>query len=219
MKRFVVVSLVAVALLAVPADVQVYFSPLGGCQQAVVESINKAASEIDVAIYIFTNPDIAEALVAAKVRGVKVRVLLDGDNVDMNYSKAESLVDNGIPVRHETGTGLMHNKFAVVDDSIVLTGSFNWTRAAESANDENLLKITSPDLAAQYAEEFSELWTLAAVFAPAPSPLPQTETVYITRTGSKYHRAGCSYLSRSCIPISLSEAKRRGYTPCSVCRP
>ena len=61
MKRFVAVSLVAVSLLAVPADVQVYFSPLGGCQQAVVESVNKAASEIDVAIYIFTNPDIAEA--------------------------------------------------------------------------------------------------------------------------------------------------------------
>ena len=218
MKRFVVVSLIAVGLLAVPADVEVYFSPSGGCQQAVVESINKAASEIDVAIYIFTNPDIAEALVAAKVRGVKVRVLLDGDNVDMNYSKAESLVDNGIPVRHETGTGLMHNKFAVVDDSITLTGSFNWTRAAESANDENLLKITSPDLARQYAEEFSELWAMAAVFAPA-APSPQQETVYITRTGAKYHRAGCRYLSRSCIPISLSEAKRRGYTPCSVCRP
>jgi len=145
-------------------------------------------------------------------------VLLDGDNVDMNYSKAESLVDNGIPVRHETGTGLMHNKFAVVDDSITLTGSFNWTRAAESANDENLLKITSPDLARQYAEEFSELWAMAAVFAPA-APSPQQETVYITRTGAKYHRAGCRYLSRSCIPISLSEAKRRGYTPCSVCRP
>jgi len=156
-------------------------------------------------------------LVAAKVRGVKIRVLLDGDNVDMNYSKAESLVDNGIPVRHETGAGLMHNKFAVVDDSITLTGSFNWTRAAESANDENLLKIVSPELAAQYAEEFSELWGIAAVFVPAPSP--QQETVYVTRTGSKYHRAGCSCLRSSCIPISKSEAIRRGYTPCSRCNP
>lgn len=44
-------------------------------------------------------------------------------------------------------------------------------------------------------------------------------TVYITKTGSKYHRAGCRYLSKSCIPISLEEAVRRGYTPCSVCRP
>jgi len=219
MKRFAVVSLIAVALLAVPADVEVYFSPSGGCQQAVVETVNKAASEIDVAIYIFTNPDIAEALVAAKDRGVKVRVLLDGDNVDMDYSKAESLVDNGISVRHETGAGLMHNKFAVVDDSIVLTGSFNWTRSAEGANDENLLKIVSPELAAQYAEEFSELWALAAVFAPAPTPPPQTETVYITRTGSKYHRAGCGYLHSSCIPISKAEAIRRGYTPCSRCNP
>jgi hypothetical protein len=43
--------------------------------------------------------------------------------------------------------------------------------------------------------------------------------VYITRTGSKYHRAGCRYLSHSAIPIRLSVAKARGYTPCSVCDP
>lgn len=145
-------------------------------------------------------------------------VAIPKDTVPMRAGKMKTIFHgNGIPVRHETGTGLMHNKFAVVDDSIVLTGSFNWTRSAEGANNENLLKITSPDLAAQYAEEFSELWAMAAVFAPAPSP--QQETVYITRTGAKYHRAGCRYLSRSCIPISLSEAKRRGYTLCSVCRP
>jgi hypothetical protein len=45
------------------------------------------------------------------------------------------------------------------------------------------------------------------------------QTVYITKTGSKYHSDGCRYLSRSCIPISLSEAKSEGYDPCSVCDP
>ena len=47
----------------------------------------------------------------------------------------------------------------------------------------------------------------------------QEQTVYITKTGKKYHRAGCRYLSHSKIPISLKEAKANGYTPCSVCRP
>jgi len=44
-------------------------------------------------------------------------------------------------------------------------------------------------------------------------------TVYVTETGKKYHRAGCRYLRKSKIPISLKEAKRSGYTPCSVCKP
>ena len=52
-----------------------------------------------------------------------------------------------------------------------------------------------------------------------PPPAAADPTVYITRTGTKYHRTGCRYLSRSRIPIKLSDAKRRGYTPCSVCKP
>jgi hypothetical protein len=53
----------------------------------------------------------------------------------------------------------------------------------------------------------------------AQSSAPQTLTVYITNTGSKYHRSGCRYLSQSSIPLTLSEAKSRGNTPCSVCKP
>ena len=68
---------------------------------------------------------------------------------------------------------------------------------------------------------------LGAVFAvpPAQQPTPQRQTqtkeqtVYITKTGKKYHRATCRYLSRSKIPISLKDAKANGYTPCSVCKP
>jgi len=65
---------------------------------------------------------------------------------------------------------------------------------------------------------------LASCSAPAakdpvsPSK-PDQVTVYVTRTGEKYHRAGCRYLSRSMIPMTLETAKARGYTPCSVCRP
>lgn len=56
--------------------------------------------------------------------------------------------------------------------------------------------------------------------APARAPAEKKEvTVYITKTGSKYHRLGCRYLSKSCIPISLEDAKARGYAPCSVCGP
>ena len=73
---------------------------------------------------------------------------------------------------------------------------------------------------------------LASLFYPAPSqPIrslqpaaqvsqdPQSVTVYITKTGKKYHRDGCRYLRQSRIPVTLKDAKANGYTPCSVCRP
>lgn len=56
--------------------------------------------------------------------------------------------------------------------------------------------------------------------APTPTPTPATAvdiTVYLTSTGSKYHRSGCQYLSKSCYPISLADAQSRGYTVCSKC--
>ena len=64
---------------------------------------------------------------------------------------------------------------------------------------------------------------VAPVIAQAPAPLQQVQTkeqtVYITKTGKKYHTSSCRYLSKSKIPISLKDAKANGYTPCSVCRP
>lgn len=53
--------------------------------------------------------------------------------------------------------------------------------------------------------------------SPSPTPVPAVTLVHVTRTGSKYHRAGCVYLSRSDIPLERSAALRAGYTPCSVC--
>lgn len=228
-------ALISAALFAIPANVEIYFSPNGGCQQAIIDAITEAGSTIDVAMYTFTEGDIANALIAAKNRGLEVRVVLDGENVNGTYSKATYLANNGVPVRYETKSGLLHDKFAVIDDSITLTGSFNWTTNAEGRNYENLLIITSLTLASEYAAEFEALWLAATSIrgtstsssattpsvSPAPVPQPSTndETVYITKTGSKYHSAGCSYLRSSCIPISKSKAIARGYTPCSRCNP
>ena len=60
---------------------------------------------------------------------------------------------------------------------------------------------------------------LAQQPAPKPSEQPKEQIVYITRTGKRYHRQGCRYLSKSAMPMSLKDAKQQGYTPCKVCRP
>jgi hypothetical protein len=80
-------------------------------------------------------------------RGVKVRVIMDRSQAAGRYSMAGRLIADSIPVRIGAGKGLMHDKFAVIDDSITLTGSYNWTEAAETRNDENLLVLASRPLA------------------------------------------------------------------------
>jgi len=140
------------------ADSKVYFSPNGGCQDAVVSEINKAKISIDVAMYSFTSREIAQALVEAKSRKVKVRVVLDKGQKLEGYSKSRYLIEKGFEVKYHNGDGLMHNKFAVIDDKILITGSFNWTAGAEHKNEENLLIITDKDLIKKYEDRFEYLW-------------------------------------------------------------
>ena len=150
--------------------VKIYFSPNGGCEDAIVEAISHAKREIDVAMYAFTSRTLARALVAAKGRGITVRVVMDGSFAQENeYSKAEYLRRKGIPVklvtpygqwgRSREWEGKMHNKFAVIDSSTVITGSYNWTTTAERVNYENLLIFTdAPEVASAYKREFNLLW-------------------------------------------------------------
>lgn len=153
------------------ADSNVYFSPNGGCQEAVVTQISKAQRSIDIAMYSFTSRDIAQALVEAKKRQVKVRVVLDNAEIKEPFSKSRYLIGKGINVKFRLGPGLMHNKFAVIDNRILLTGSFNWTSSADKKNAENLLIMTDKGLAQRYAKQFKLLWSQSGegVFKIRPS--------------------------------------------------
>lgn len=146
---------------------EVYFSPAGGARQAIIEKLDAARNSVDVAMYILTNHELGDALIAANHRGVKVRVLLDGSQDEQYYSQGRYLSENDVQVRIDRthmlsgdDEGIMHNKFAVVDSVTVITGSYNWTVSAEDRNDENLLIITgATELTAQYMAQFEALWT------------------------------------------------------------
>jgi len=160
---FILLSLFSVTALwagqGIQGDIQVFFSPNGGGQQAIVKEIGRAKSEILVAMYFLTERDISWTLVKAKERGLKVKVVLDQGQRTQKYAKGRFLSKKGVPVRYEyKSSGLLHDKFAVIDNRIVITGSFNWTASAELRNNENLLVIFSPDLARKYKEEFLKLW-------------------------------------------------------------
>ena len=147
-------------------SVQACFSPYGKCAGRIVGEIGRAEKEILVAVYAFTNEEIAWALVKASQRGVKVQVVMDREfDATNDASKKTFLERQRIPVRPIAGLdkksapGLMHDKFAVIDGRVLLTGSYNWTVSAENANDENLLLFRDAGpLAEEYRKEFFRLW-------------------------------------------------------------
>ncbi|PKN69049.1 MAG: phospholipase D family protein [Deltaproteobacteria bacterium HGW-Deltaproteobacteria-12] len=128
----------------------VYFSPNGGCTKAIVNEITNAKSEIYIQAYSFTSAPIAKALVEAHKRGNKVEAILDKSNVTGNYSSATYLKNAGIPTFIDSQHAIAHNKIIIIDKETVITGSFNFTRAAEEKNAENLLILKSRELANQY---------------------------------------------------------------------
>ena len=86
----------------------------------------------------------------AHKRGVKIRVILDKSNRTANYSSADFVAHAGIPTFIDDKHSIAHNKIILVDGHIVITGSFNFTKAAEEHNAENLLVIDDSALAARY---------------------------------------------------------------------
>lgn len=136
-------------------SVTVYFSPGGGCTEAIISEINNAKSEILVQAYSFTSASIAKALVDAYKRGVKVQAILDKSQRTAHYSSASFLANSKIPTFIDDRHAIAHNKIIIIDGTTVITGSFNFTKAAEEKNAENLLIIKSEELAKKYLENWN----------------------------------------------------------------
>ena len=132
------------------AQIRVYFTPGNRVEMAIAEVIAAARQRILVQAYSFTNPLIVQALAEAKSRGVDVIVLLDKSNRNQKYSAADFTSHSGIETLIDDKHAIAHNKVMIIDDQIVITGSYNFTRAAEKSNAENLVIIESVPIAEKY---------------------------------------------------------------------
>jgi len=92
-------------------------------------------------MYSFTYEPIAEAIIRAKKRGIKIRILMDKGQSQSKYSKYEFFLDNAIAIIQDRHAGIMHNKIAIIDGRVLFTGSYNWSKSAEGKNEENLLEF------------------------------------------------------------------------------
>jgi phosphatidylserine/phosphatidylglycerophosphate/cardiolipin synthase-like enzyme len=142
------------ASAAIAGDWRVYFSPGGKATAAIVQALGQAERSVYVQAYSFTSAPIAKALTQAHRRGVQVQTILDKSNVTDKYSAADFLLHAGIPTYIDAAHTIAHNKVMVIDERVVITGSFNFTKAAENNNAENLLVVDDPQLAAAYLENW-----------------------------------------------------------------
>ncbi|MBJ6724577.1 phospholipase D family nuclease [Geomesophilobacter sediminis] len=146
--------------------VEVYFSPNGGATEAVVRELELARSEILVQAYSFTSRPIAKALVDAKKRGVHVEVLLDKSQRGAKYTSADFVAHAGIFTYIDDRYAIAHNKIMIIDRETIITGSFNFTKAAEEKNAENLLVLKgNPRLVETYLKNFEAHRGKAIVYA------------------------------------------------------
>lgn len=117
------------------------FTPGENCTGKIAHEIDQARNEVLVQAYSFTSKPIAKALLGAHKRGVKVEAVLDKSQRKERYTSATFLSNAGIPVFIDGRHAIAHNKVIVIDRRTVITGSFNFTKAAQERNAENLLII------------------------------------------------------------------------------
>ena len=226
-----------------PCQIKVLFSPQDNCDQEIVSQIDKAEKYVYAAIYYFTSRPIAQALIRAKNRKVDVRICLDAEQPSYEYSKSRFLDNKGINIRLIAGSGIMHNKFCVIDDHITITGSYNWTVRADLENDENLLVIESQEIAKKYKEQFNKFWSgtyvdtcayknkdrlekvIVSTASSFPIVVPKYKGKYVGHKNSKkFHFPHCKWAKKMNQENQVwfknrQEAIDKGYIPCKVCNP
>lgn len=162
---------------------RVLFSPKGGISKELARLIKVAKKEIAVSAYAFSSKYLGQALSAALMRGIKIRILLDGDNARKSYSIDEWLAGEGIEVRLiEIKRGSLHHKFMLIDSKLLITGSYNFTNESEFRNHEAAIFTNHKGLIHAFTAEFERLWSQCTP-TESPATLPGYGEVAVSPNG------------------------------------
>ncbi len=149
-----------------PASAQAH-SYRGGPAAELTAALEQARLSVDLAVYSLDLWPVRNALLEAHRRGLRVRLVVEAENADT--PELQALRDAGIPVHADTGEGLMHHKFLILDGSEVWTGSMNLTAESAYQDNNNLLRLRNPQAVADFQREFDEMFT-DGLFGPASRP-------------------------------------------------
>lgn len=142
------------------AKTDVLFSPRGLIQNSIIGHINSSQDSIDIAVFVFSSGEIAEALFKAKERGVKIRIVLDSKQQKRENAILGFLNEENFDLKFLKGAigGFMHNTFAVFDANIIVTGSYTLTEHSEKFNYENVIFTNEPEVVEKFQKEFESLY-------------------------------------------------------------
>lgn len=161
-KKWLSMEILIVLLLALisfsSSAVEIFFSPSHDCENQIIAGFNNAQKEIVVSVYSINNPRIVPAMIAAKKRGVNMRVLTDRTQAAGKSSKVLELLNAGVDIRVHSKHKIEHNKFGVFDDKLAISGSYNWTEPASEVNSENCVIMPEKNAIEAYKKRFEQLW-------------------------------------------------------------
>lgn len=137
---------------------QAHFSPGTACLSAIVQQLRSARRCLDLCVFTLSDDRITDEVLAAHRRGVALRLITDNDKEFDAGSDVALLRQRGVPVAVDRTPAHMHHKFALVDETWLLNGSYNWTRSASEHNEENLIVTNEPGLVRSFQAQFDALW-------------------------------------------------------------
>lgn len=143
---------------ACKASAEALFSPGDDCPRRIGGLLARAKRSVDICVFTITDDRLSSAILDAHHRKVMVRIITDDEKATDRGSDAERLAEAGIKVRVDRSNYHMHHKFALFDRSLLLTGSYNWTRGAADRNEENFIITGDVRFIAPFSELFERLW-------------------------------------------------------------
>ncbi|XP_024937704.1 mitochondrial cardiolipin hydrolase [Cephus cinctus] len=128
--------------------------------QRIIAHLNSSKKTLDICVYLMTCEDLARAVVNAHKRNVTIRIILDATMAENNGGRNPILMFHkaGISLRLKRSPYMMHHKFAIVDGSLLLTGSLNWTMQALNGNFDNMIVTNEKKIVEPFVREFSKIW-------------------------------------------------------------
>lgn len=126
----------------------------------LLEFLNEAKRSLDICMFTISCHELANAALKLHALGIAVRIITNEEHESLSGSQIERFQRDGIQVRDDKTSFFMHHKFVIVDGSLLITGSFNWTRQAVTGNRENVLVTNNGEIVEPYVKEFEKLWEL-----------------------------------------------------------
>lgn len=137
---------------------KVSFSPGEDCMNDIIEQIQSASKFLDVCVFTISDNRISDELITAYNNGIEIRIISDNEKMNDDGSDIKNLAAVGINIKIDQSPSHMHHKYMIIDELKVLTGSYNWTKAAAQYNQENIVITDNDDIVTGFIDNFSQLW-------------------------------------------------------------